>query len=157
MSIAKLPPKRGLTSISKKHGQKNSKKSMWAHTRFNQFWIDPCTYYDIFSSSCEGGFEKWNAWPYFSLFFPWFVHAVSWGKKEIKYEAGISALLSLLPWFVHAVSWGKEEIKYEAGFSALLRLWKNGMRHFFLSSFHDTCTVSRGKKEIKYDAGFYLV
>jgi hypothetical protein len=31
------------------------------------------------------------------------------------------------------------------------------MRHFFLSSFHDTCTVSRGKKEIKYDAGFYLV
>jgi hypothetical protein len=70
---------------------------------------------------------------FFSLLFHYSCTQVSWGKKEIKYEAGISVPCK-----------GFEKMECPS--------------IFFLSSFHDSCIwVSLGKKEIKYEAGFYVV
>jgi hypothetical protein len=51
---------------------------------------------------------------------------------------------------------GKRQLNMRQGFPYCKGFEKNGMsRQFFLSSFHDTCTVSLGYKETKQEAGFY--
>jgi len=96
-------------------------------------------------------FWKWNAWPYFSLFFPWFVHTVSRGKRKLNMRQGFTYCKGFengnaWPYFSLFFPWCLQGIKGKKGnviWCRVLRsvkVLKKGIPELiFLFSFLETC------------------